>query len=120
MQTLYQFGKEATLRLIADYLALLEATRGLSDVQAAHFETPIWRLLLLGGKGLTQDEVPVDAATAHRIYEGRRAVDHDIQSAVSGPLYAEMRGHALRLADRANELSDGFTALAPDELRAEP
>lgn len=120
MKTLYQFGKDATLRLITDYLGLLKETRSLADVRPEHFETESWRSLLLDGKGLRPDQVPHDAAGAHRLYEARRAVDHDIQSAVAGSLYVEMRAHALALAKRAAEVSDGFTLLAATELQAEP
>ena len=120
MQTLYQFGKDATLRLISDYLALLEATRGLEEVLPEHFQDPTWRLFLLGGKGLRQDGAPDDATAAHRLYEARKAVDHEIQSAVSGPLYVEMQRHALALARRAAAVSEDFTRLTPKELREEP
>ena len=120
MQTLYQYGKDATLRLIADYLALLEATRSLDDVGPEHFENETWRLLLLGGKGLRPHEVPDDALTAYQLYEARRAVSHEIQSAVAGPLYVEMREHALVLTKRAAELSANFTQLTAEQLRAEP
>jgi hypothetical protein len=120
MQTLYQFGKDATLGLIKDYLALLEATHGLDDVRPEHFQNETWRLLLLGGKGLRQDEAPDDASIAHQLHEARRAVSHDIQSAVSGPLYVEMRRYALTLAERAAELSVNFTQLTAEQLRAEP
>jgi hypothetical protein len=119
MQTLYQFGKEATLRLIAEYLALLEATQGLHDVRPEHFENETWRLLLLGGKGLQPGEVPDHPIPAHALHEGRRAVSHDIQSAVSGPLYVQMSRHALALAGRAAELSENFAHLSAEELRAE-
>lgn len=119
MDTLYQFGKAATLRLIADYLALLEATSSLADVRPEHFESDVWRHLLLGGKGLDPTEVPGDAAGAHRMYESRRAVSHEIQSAVSGLLYVEMRAHALDLARRASDVSDDFTQISAERLQAE-
>lgn len=120
MQTLYQFGKDATLRLITDYLALLDATRSLADVQPEHFQSETWRHLLLGGKGLRPGEVPDDAVGAHRMYESRRAVSHDIQSAVSGSLYVAMRAHALDLAFRAAEVSADFTQLSADQLQTDP
>lgn len=120
MQTLYQFGKEATLSLIGDYLSLLEATHGLDDVRPEHLANEAWKLFLLGGKGVTQQDVPEDPSAALRLYEGRRAVTHDIQSAVAGPLYVQMRQHARALADRADELSGNFTELSADQLRAEP
>ncbi|MBB4661645.1 hypothetical protein [Conexibacter arvalis] len=120
MQTLYQFGKDATLRLIGDYLELLEATRGLDDVGPSHFEKREWRLFLLGGKGVQAHEMPETAQAAHALHSGRRAIDHDIQSAVAGPLYIEMQAHALSLARRAAVLSDGFTTLEADVLHDEP
>jgi hypothetical protein len=120
METLYQYGKQAILDLIAQYLSLLEATRGLEDVRLEHFEDRTWSLLLLGGKGLLPDEVPLDAPTAYRLHQARGALEHDIQSAVAGPLYVAMRRHAHALAGRATSISNGFTRLAPEQLRSEP
>jgi hypothetical protein len=120
MQTLYQFGKDATLRLIVDYLGLLDATDSLTNIQVEHFQDPKWCLLLLGGKGVPRDEVPTAATDAYAIYQARQAISHDIQSAVSGPLYTEMRNHAAALAARATSVSQGYTELSADDLRAEP
>jgi hypothetical protein len=64
--------------------------------------------------------VPDDPAAAHRLHEARKAVDHEIQSAVSGPLYVEMQRHALALARRAAEVSEDFTRLTAEQLRDEP
>lgn len=73
-----------------------------------------------GGKGIRQDEAPSDISVAHQLHEARRAVNHDIQSAVSGPLYVEMRQYALVLAQRAAELSGNFSQLTAEQLRSEP
>jgi hypothetical protein len=120
MQTLYQFGKEATLRLIDEYLVLLDVTDGLTVVRAEHFESPMWSVLLLRGKGVQESDIPADAESAYALYKARQAVDHEIQAAVSGPLYVEMEAHALELAKQAASLSKGFSTLTAAQLHDAP
>lgn len=120
MQTLYQHGREEILRLIVQYLELVASSDSLRRVEGEHFENADWRLFLCCGVGLSVGQVPTDPAEAARAYEARSAIPHDLEAAVSGPLYVTMHEHALALAARAAEISNGFSQVSAEQLVDEP
>lgn len=120
MDTLYQFGRTEILRLIEEYLELLEATDSLTTTSDEVFEHELWRIFLLCGRGVSHSEMPETAAECRALYESRARIDHDLQSAVSGPLYAAMRQYAKELTEEARKRSNDFRDVDEDWLYESP
>jgi hypothetical protein len=120
VQTLYQHGREKILELIGSYLEILNFSDGLKGITPEHFERIDWRIFLCCGRGIPFPAVPTSAIDAYRDYNSRAAVPHDLETAVSGPLFAEMMTYAFKLAQQASRVSHEFTTITAETLFEQP
>ncbi|MBI3945660.1 MAG: hypothetical protein HY321_07065 [Armatimonadetes bacterium] len=113
--TLYQIAEAEIRQSVGVYLALAEATGGLTAVRAEHLNLPGARLMLLAGLGIHCDLPPSQALEEWR---RRRAVPFDLESAISAGAYQSVRARGAQLLDQVEDATQGFRTFDPDVIRS--
>ncbi len=100
--TLYGVAQEEMQRLIDRYLALADASNGLSSVLPAHVKSVDERRMLLGGFGAPDDADTVSAEFVAEEVKRRTATPFDVETAITTGVYLVLRERA---ADRLSKLA---------------
>lgn len=118
METLYEYAGKMMQESINHYFELVEQTENFTTFDEDSFREEYAKQMILAGKsqeylGLTQEQC-LDAV------ERVSAIPFDIEKGVSAFVYENSRLHIEKLIAEARRITDGFSKIDADEIKARP
>jgi len=118
LKTLYQIADAEIRRCIDVYLALAQASRGLTAVVPQHLVDERARIIVMAGLG-----IPPRAATpeeVHAEWQRRQALIFDLETAITAGVYTNLRTVAESLYEDVRSRTSDFTRFDPAYLVENP
>lgn len=117
-KTLYQIADAEIRRCIDVYLALAQASSGLTAILPEHLSDQRARVIVMAGLGIA-----LRPATPEEIYaewQRRQALAFDLETAITASVYTSLRTLAESLYEEVRAGTDGFSRFDPGYLGENP
>jgi len=118
LRTLYQIADAEIRRCIDVYLALAQASKGLTALLPQHLVDERARIIVMAGLG-----IPPQAATpdeVHAEWQRRQALTFDLETAITAGVYTNLRTVAGSLYEEVRAQTNDFTLFDPAYLVDNP
>jgi hypothetical protein len=117
--SLYQVADHEIRECIKVYLALAQATSGLSKVTATDVEAYRARVILLAGINASASP-SITAEQAVEEWRRRQAVPFDLEAAITAGVYVKIRSTGARFLAELESKTQGFTKFDPELIVRSP
>ena len=118
MKTLYKLADEEIRLCIADYLALVDAAHGRTNIRPEHLDTERKKILLLAGFNVRSFDLPPTEAVEE--WKRRQALHFELETAITTGVYTDIRRAGSELLDEIEKRTKGFTSFSAEFIRANP
>jgi len=115
--TLYQMADAEIRNAITNYLKLVKATRGLTNISISDIEDERTRTILLAGLGVRDT---MTAAVAIEEWKRRQAIPFDLETAIAAGVYSSIRKAGAEFLNTMEQETQDFTVFTPDYINSNP
>jgi len=118
METLYNLADKEIRACISDYLELVDATNGLTDVQPLHLNTVRKIIILLAGLNAQDFELSPELAAEE--WKRRQALHFELETAITYGVYVNIRLAGVNYLNSIELETKGFKDFTPEFIHKSP
>jgi len=118
MRSLYKLADEEIRFCISDYLELMEASSGLSNLRLEHIDSDRKRLIILAGLNVHNLDQTADIAFDE--WTRRQAIPFDVETAITSGVYINIRGAGAEMLNFVEKETKGFSLFNAEFVHQNP